>query len=277
MRVIIQKTYDEMSQWAAKYIAKTINEYNPTADDPFVLGLPTGGTPVGTYNQLIQLHKAGRVSFKHVVTFNMDEYVGIPKDHPQSYNTYMWHTFFKHVDILQKNIHIPNGNAADVRKECKDYEKAIKDVGGINLFLGGVGSDGHIAFNEPFSSLTSVTRLKTLTYETKVANSRFFDDDINKVPPYAITVGLKTILDADQVLFIVSGLNKALPLQVMVEGPISQSWPCSHLQTHPKAVVVCDDAATGELKVSTYRYFLEIEARNIDPTSLEEGTYPRLI
>ena len=192
MRLIIQPDYVGISQWAADYVVQKINAAAPTAAKPFVLGLPTGSSPLGMYRALVAAHQAGRVSFEHVVTFNMDEYVGIPQDHPESYHTFMWKNFFSHIDIKKENVHILNGNATDLEAECAAYEEAILAAGGIDLFLGGIGPDGHIAFNEPGSSLTSRTRMKTLTTDTIIANSRFFDGDVNKVPKTALTVGVGT-------------------------------------------------------------------------------------
>ena len=220
------------------------------------------------YKALIDLNKKGVVSFKHVVTFNMDEYVGLPQDHPESYYSFMWNNFFSHVDIERGNVNILNGNAADLEEECACYEQKIRSCGGIDLFLGGIGPDGHIAFNEPGSSLTSRTRIKTLTTDTIIANSRFFDNDVNKVPKTALTVGVGTVLAAKEVLIIVNGHNKARALYHAVEGAISQMWTISALQMHEKGIIVCDDAATFELTVGTYRYFKDIEATNLDPQSL---------
>ena len=268
MRLIIQESYSQLSQWAAAYIVKRINEFAPTAEKPFVLGLPTGSTPLGTYKQLIKLYNEGKVSFENVVTFNMDEYIGLSSDHPQSYHTFMWKNFFDHIDIKKENVHILNGMAEDPEAECAAYEKAMKDVGGVDLFLGGIGSDGHIAFNEPGSSLSSRTRIKTLTTETVIANSRFFDNDVNKVPKTSLTVGVGTILDAKEVLILVNGHNKARALYHAVEGPINQMWTISALQLHEKGIIVCDYDACSELKVGTYKYFLDIEHDNLDPDSL---------
>ena len=247
---------------------KKINEFAPTASKPFVLGLPTGSTPIGTYKELIKLHKAGKVSFANVITFNMDEYVGIPENHPQSYHTFMWENFFSHIDIKKENVNILNGNAADLEAECTAYEAKIKIVGGIHLFMGGIGPDGHIAFNEPCSSLASRTRVKTLTMDTIIANSRFFDNDINKVPKTALTVGVGTIMDSKEVIIIVNGHGKARALQNGIEGAVSHMWTISALQTHPKGIIVCDEDATAELKVSTYKYFKDIEKNNLKPESL---------
>lgn len=268
MRLIIEESYGKMSQWAASYIVKKINEFNPTPDKPFVLGLPTGSTPVGTYKELIHAYQIGKVSFENVVTFNMDEYVGIPEDHPESFHSFMYRNFFNHVNVKPENINILNGNAEDLTAECENYEEKIKSYGGINLFMGGIGPDGHIAFNEPGSSLSSRTRIKTLTTDTIVANSRFFDNDVNKVPKTALTVGVGTILDAKEVLILANGLHKARALYHAVEGSVNQMWTISALQLHEKGIIVCDYDACAELKVGTYKYFLDIEHDNLDPESL---------
>ena len=228
-----------------------------------MLGLPTGGTPLQTYKRLIELHKAGEVSFKNVVTFNMDEYIGLPEEHPESYHSFMYNNFFNHVDIPRENINLLNGNAPDVDTECRRYEEKIKSYGKINLFMGGVGNDGHIAFNEPASSLASRTRIKTLTEETRIANSRFFDGDMTKVPKYALTVGVGTLLDAEEVMILVTGHAKAQSLQAAVEGSVNHMWTISALQLHPKSVIVCDEPSTMELKVKTVKYFRELEAENM--------------
>ena len=268
MRLIIQPDAVQMAQWAANYIAAKINKANPTPEKPFVLGLPTGSSPLATYKALIKLYETGAVSFENVVTFNMDEYIGLSKDHPQSYHTFMWENFFKHIDIKKENAHILDGMAEDPEAECAAYEKAIVDAGGVDLFLGGIGPDGHIAFNEPASSLSSRTRQKTLTTDTIIANSRFFDNDVNKVPKTALTVGVGTVLDAKEVLIVVNGHNKACALRHAVEEPISHMWTISALQMHPKGIIVCDYDACAELKVGTYKYFLDIEKDTLNPESL---------
>lgn len=268
MRLIIQESYSQLSEWAASYIAKRINEFNPTSEKPFVLGLPTGSTPLGTYRELINLCKSGKVSFKNVVTFNMDEYVGLPEDHPESYHSFMWNNFFKHIDIKEENINILDGNAVDLELECEKYEEKIKSYGGIHLFMGGIGPDGHIAFNEPGSSLTSRTRMKALTTDTIIANSRFFNNDINLVPKTALTVGVGTIMDAKEVLILVNGHAKARALYQAVEGAVNHMWTVSILQMHEKGIIVCDDASTVELKVGTVNYYKDIEKQNLNPESL---------
>ena len=251
MRLIIQPDYERLSLWAANYVAARINEYKPTAERPFVLGCPTGSSPLGLYRNLVRLNKEGKVSFRHVVTFNMDEYCGIPRDHSESYHTFMWNNFFSHIDILPENVNILDGNAADVAAECERFESKIKSYGGIELFMGGVGPDGHIAFNEPGSSLTSRTRQKTLTHDTIIANSRFFNNDVSLVPKTALTVGVGTVMDARSVLLLVNGHNKARALRHGVEGGVSQMWTISALQLHPKAIIVADDAAFGEIKMGS--------------------------
>ena len=265
MRVIIQKNYDNMSRWAANYVARRINDAKPNAEKPFVLGCPTGSSPLGMYRELIKLHKAGKVSFKNVVTFNMDEYRGIPRDHEQSYHTFMWSNFFSHIDIPRENVNILDGNAPDPEEECRRFEEKMASYGGVDLFMGGVGPDGHIAFNEPCSSLSSRTRVNTLTSDTIIANSRFFDNNVNLVPKTALTVGVGTVMDAKSVLLLVNGHNKARALRHGVEGAVSQMWTISALQLHPAAVIVADDAACAELQVQTYRYFKDIESANLDP------------
>ncbi len=268
MRVIIQQSYELVSKWTASYVVKKIRDFDPTPKKPFVLGLPTGSSPLGTYKELVALHKAGKVSFKNVITFNMDEYVKLPENHPESYHSFMWNNFFKHIDIKKENVNILNGNAKDLEKECEQYEERIKKAGGIDLFLGGIGPDGHIAFNEPGSSLSSRTRIKTLTYDTILANSRFFDNDVTKVPKTALTVGVATVLDARTVLIIINGHKKARALANVVEGSVNHMWTVSALQLHPHGIIVCDDESTDELRVGTVRYFKDIEAVNLDPKSL---------
>lgn len=263
MRVIIESDYQALSEWAANYVAQRINQFQPSSERPFVLGLPTGSSPLGMYKALIELNREGKVSFRNVVTFNMDEYVGLPESHPESYHSFMFNNFFNHIDIPKENIHILNGNASDLEAECGNYEKQIASYGGIDLFVGGIGPDGHIAFNEPGSSLTSRTRVKTLTTDTIVANSRFFDNDVDKVPKTALTVGVGTVMDAKEVLILCDGHNKARALQHAVEGSVTQMWTISALQMHRHGIIVCDEAATDELKVGTYRYFKDIERNNL--------------
>lgn len=268
MRLIIEPNYELVSKWAANYIARKINDFCPNESKPFVLGLPTGSSPLGMYKELIKLNGQKLVSFKNVVTFNMDEYVNLPQDHPESYHSFMWNNFFGHIDIRRGNVNILNGNAPDLEAECAGYEEKMKSVGGVSLFVGGIGPDGHIAFNEPGSSLTSRTRVMSLTYDTIVANSRFFDGDVNKVPKTALTVGVGTVMDAQEVLIIVNGHNKARALRHAVEEGINHIWTVSALQMHPKGIIVCDEQATVELRVGTVKYFKDVESANLDPASL---------
>jgi len=267
MRILIHENYEALSKWTARYVANSITAYSPSPDRPFVLGLPTGSSPLGTYRQLIALCNEGLVSFENVVTFNMDEYVGLPEDHPESYHYFMWYNFFSHIDIQADNVNILDGNAKDLRRECEYYEERIEKVGGIHLFLGGIGPDGHIAFNEPGSSLSSRTRIKTLTYDTRLANSRFFGNDMHKVPKTALTVGVGTVMDAKEVLIVINGFNKARALQKVVEEGVNHMWTVSMLQLHRQGIIVCDEEATMELKVGTVKYFKDIEGTNppLDP------------
>ena len=240
-----------------------IKQANPTPEKPFKLGCPTGSSPLGLYRELIKKYEAGELSFQNVITFNMDEYVKLPEDHPESYHSFMWNNFFSHIDIKKENVHILNGNAEDLTKECEDYEKAIEAAGGIDLFMGGVGPDGHLAFNEPGSSLASLTRIKTLTTDTIHANSRFFEGNLDLVPKQALTVGIGTVMAAKEVLLVCNGHNKARALKHCIDGYISHKWTSSMLQMHPHAIVVCDEAACDELTVGTYKYYLDKERGNL--------------
>lgn len=183
----------------------------------------------------------------------MDEYVDLPEEHPESYHSFMYKHFFSHIDINPANVHLLNGNASDLPAECAEYERKIQAAGGIELFLGGIGPDGHIAFNEPGSSLHSRTRIATLAEDTIRANSRFFNNDISKVPKQALSVGVGTVMDAREVILIVTGSNKAIALQKVVEGSVSQMWTASCLQNHENATIACDEAATDEMQVKTVK------------------------
>jgi glucosamine-6-phosphate deaminase len=269
MRLIVFKDYEELSLWGAEYIAGRISKL--PGEKPFVLGLPTGSTPLGIYRELIRIHRQGRLSFKRVTTFNMDEYLGLPARHPQSYHTFMWENFFSYIDIKEGNIHILNGETQDPERECQAYEEAVAAAGGIDLFLGGMGEDGHIAFNEPFSSLSSRTRVKTLTDATRAANARFFGGNIEQVPKAALTVGVGTVMDAGELLIAASGRNKARALRDAVEGGVSHCCPLSCIQNHPRAVVICDEAAAGELEAGTVDYFSALEKENLEWASREKA------
>ncbi|SPJ72486.1 probable glucosamine-6-phosphate isomerase [Fusarium torulosum] len=259
MRLIIRDDESEACNYVANYVVERINAFQPTPEHPFILGLPTGSSPIGVYDMLVRKYKAGEVSFENVVTFNMDEYVGLPRDDPNSYHSFMWKHFFSHVNIHPSNVHILNGNAASPEAECDAYEEAIKAAGGIDLFLAGIGEDGHIAFNEPGSSLASRTRVKTLAYDTILSNSRFFGNDVSRVPRMALTVGVQTVLEAREVVVIILGARKALALQKCVEQGVNHMWSLSCLQLHPHPMIVVDEDATLELQVKTVKYFKSIE------------------
>lgn len=256
MKVIIQQNYDKMCEWAANHIISAINSHK--GDKPFVLGLPTGSSPLGVYKRLVAANKAGKVTFRNVVTFNMDEYVGLPREHHESYWFFMHDNLFNHIDIPAENVNILNGMAEDLEAECARYEAKIASLGGIDLFLGGSGVDGHIAFNEPFTSLNSRTGIRDLTEDTKIANSRFFDNDPAKVPSRALSVGVGTVTDSREVLLLINGHNKARALKECVEGGVNQMWTISALNLHNNAIIACDELACGELRVDSYKYFLDI-------------------
>ncbi|XP_052343521.1 glucosamine-6-phosphate isomerase 1 isoform X1 [Oncorhynchus keta] len=268
MKLIILNDYDQVGEWAAKYIRNKIINFNPGPDRFFILGLPTGGTPLGCYKKLIEFYKKGEISFKYVKTFNMDEYVGIPRNHPESYHSFMWNNLFKHIDIKSENTHILDGNAANLVEECDSFEKEIKAAGGIDLFVGGIGPDGHIAFNEPGSSLLSRTRVKTLAQDTILANARFFDGDLSKVPTMALTVGVATVMDAREVMILITGVHKAFALYKAIEEGVNHMWTVSAFQQHPQTVFVCDEDATLELRVKTVKYFrgmMHVHNKLVDP------------
>ncbi|XP_022906302.1 glucosamine-6-phosphate isomerase isoform X2 [Onthophagus taurus] len=260
MRLVILDTAAAVAEWAAKYVMKRINDFKPGPNNYFVLGLPTGSTPFGMYQKLIEYFKNGQVSFKYVKTFNMDEYVNIPREHPESYHYYMWNNFFKHIDIEPQNAHILDGNAPDLVEECNKYEEEISKAGGIELFIGGIGPDGHIAFNEPGSSLVSRTRVKTLAQDTLEANARFFGNDISKVPKQALTVGVGTVMDAKEVMILITGTHKAFALYKAIEEGVNHMWTVSAFQQHPHTLMLCDEDATLELRVKTVKYFKSLFA-----------------
>lgn len=259
MRVVIKNNYNDACSFVADYIAKRILDFHPTETKPFVLGLPTGSTPIGIYKNLVEKYKGGKLSFKNVVTFNMDEYVGLPPDHPESYHYFMMEHFFNHIDIKKENINILNGLAENLDEECAAYEKKIASYGKINLFLGGIGADGHIAFNEPSTSLSSRTGHRQLALNTIQMNARFFGGDLNKVPTSALTVGVATVMDAEEVIIVATGAAKAKAVYHAVEEGINHLWTVSALQLHRYGMLVCDDEATDDLKVSTVKYFKRLE------------------
>ena len=252
MQVIIKGSYEEMSIEAAEIIKDAIH-LKPN----LVLGLATGSTPIGTYKELIRMHKAGELDFSKVVTFNLDEYVGLPSTHDQSYHYFMHENLFDHVNISPTNVHVPSGVVKDFKRYCQWYEDEIAKVGGIDLQVLGIGSDGHIGFNEPGSSLASRTSIVTLTEETIDDNSRFFEDKAD-VPRFAITMGVGTIMEAKHCLLVANGEKKADPVATLVEGPITSQVTASALQMHPNATVIIDEAAASKLnRIDYYKWTYE--------------------
>jgi len=246
MEVIIKADYTEMSKEGAKIVAKLLYE-KPNA----VLGLATGSTPIGLYKELIRMHKEEGLDFSKVITFNLDEYIGLPATHDQSYHYFMWDNLFKHINANPENIHIPNGMAPDVEAFCEWYEDEIDAAGGLDLQVLGIGGDGHIAFNEPVSSLQSRTRMKTLTEETIEDNARFFPNK-EEVPRYAITMGVGTILEARHCLMLANGEKKAMTVVKAIEGPVTAMVTASALQLHPKVTVILDEPASSKLSLRDY-------------------------
>ena len=246
MEVIISNTYEELSKAAARAVAHLLNS-KPNA----VLGLPTGATPLGVYRELARMHKSEGLDFSRVTTFNLDEYVGLEKDHPQSYHYFMHENLFKHINIPVQNVYIPSGTTDNYAAFCAWYERRIEECGGIDLQLLGVGSDGHIAFNEPSSSLGSRTRIKTLARSTIHDNARFFEK-IEDVPIYGITMGVGTILEARKILFLANGTSKADAVAKAIEGPVTSMITASALQLHPDVTAYLDRAAAGKLEMREY-------------------------
>ncbi len=257
MRVIVAKDYDEMSKRAGSIVKDRL------AKKPnLVLGLATGSTPVGLYKELIRLHKEEGLSFKDVVTFNLDEYCGLSHDHPQSYHYFMKENLFKDIDIKPENTHIPEGLSKNVEEFCRKYEEEIKKCGGIDLQVLGIGGDGHIAFNEPGSSLSSRTRVKTLDEGTIKDNARFFERE-EDVPKIAITMGIGTIMEAKEHLLLINGKNKAEAAAKAIEGPITSQITASVLQNHPKTIAILDEEAASLLERSDYYKFTEEQSGEI--------------
>jgi glucosamine-6-phosphate deaminase len=245
MEVVILSSPDEVCAAGARIVARLVAD-NPEA----VLGLPTGSTPRPLYAELARRHRDERLSFARVTTFNLDEYVGVAPDHPGSFRRYMDETFFRHVDLAPDRIHLPQGLAADVPASCAAYEATIKAAGGLDLVLLGIGEDGHIAFNEPTSSLASRTRIKTLSARSRAANQAAFGADA--IPGHVITMGIATILEARRCVLLAHGTHKAAAVAAMVEGPVTSMVPASALQLHANATVLCDEAAAARLTLGDY-------------------------
>jgi glucosamine-6-phosphate deaminase len=251
MEVIVHETYEQMSKAAAHEVARLLNT-KPNV----VLGLATGSTPLGLYQELVRLHKQEGLDFSQVTTFNLDEYVGLPADHPQSYHYFMNQNLFQHVNIPRQNIHIPSGTASNHIAFCQWYEQRIRDCGGIDLQVLGIGGDGHIAFNEPVSSLGSRTRIKTLARQTIEDNARFFERK-EDVPIYAITMGVGTILEARKLMLLASGKGKAAAVAAATEGPVTSMVTASALQLHPQSMIFVDGPAAGALKMLEYYQWIQ--------------------
>jgi glucosamine-6-phosphate deaminase len=246
MRVIVEASPAQVARRAAQFVATLVRK-KPTC----VLGLATGGTPLGLYQELIRLHRDEGLDFSRVVTFNLDEYVGLGPTHPQSYRHFMQANLFDHINLDVRNTHVPDGRALDFETHCEQYERWIKEEGGIDLQVLGIGTDGHIAFNEPGSSLGSRTRLKTLTAETVRDNARFFSDP-NEVPRLAVTMGVGTILESRRCLILATGESKAEAIRATIEGPVTAQVTASALQLHRDVTAVVDEAAASKLERRDY-------------------------
>lgn len=250
MEIIIQPTAEAASHIAARHIARLVRD-KPNA----VLGLATGSTPLAMYHELVRMHREQGLNFSQVTTFNLDEYVGLPAEHPASYHAFMWENFFSKVNVPKDHIHIPDGTTRHVPAFCKQYEESIRAAGGIDLQVLGIGGDGHIGFNEPSSSLASRTRIKTLTAQTRQDNARFFDK-LEDVPLHVITMGVGTIMDTREILLLAFGEKKADAIAQAVEGPITAMNPASILQMHPVAKCIIDTPAAAKLKRLDYYHWV---------------------
>ena len=251
MEIMIYQTYEELSKASANVVADVINS-KPDA----VLGLATGSTPLGLYQELIRMHKEEGLDFSHVSTFNLDEYVGLSPNHPQSYHYFMQENLFKHINIEPQNVHVPSGTTSNYQAFCQWYEQRIEQCGGIDVQVLGVGTDGHIAFNEPSSSLGSRTRIKTLSKETIEDNARFFESK-EQVPIYAITMGVGTVLEARKLILLASGPGKAQAIADAIEKPVSSMCTASALQLHPDSTFFIDTAAAANLQMLDYYQWIQ--------------------
>ena len=241
MLLMIRKDYDAISKEGTRIVAELVRK-KPDC----VLGFATGNSPLGIYQELIRMHREDGLDFSKVTTFNLDEYVGLPPEHEQSYHYFMWENLFKHINVGQRHVNIPHGMADDIEGHCVWYEEQIEKAGGIDLQILGIGENGHIAFNEPGSSLGSRTRIKTLTEKTRQDNARLFDS-MDQVPKYAITMGVGTIMDARKLLMLASGKGKADAIKNTTEGPISAMVPATIVQMHQHATLLIDEAAASSL------------------------------
>jgi len=251
MEIIVKDSPEEMTQAAARVVARTLNA-KPNA----VLGLATGSTPLGLYEELVRMHREEGLDFSQVTTFNLDEYVGLTRCHPQSYHCFMHENLFKHINIPKQNVYIPSGTTDNYEAFCKWYEQRIVESGGIDLQILGIGSDGHIGFNEPASSLGSRTRIKTLARQTIEDNARFFDSP-DEVPVYAITMGVGTILEAHKIVLLAQGTQKAAAVAAAIEGPVTSKITASALQLHRDAMFIIDREAASSLEMLDYYQWIQ--------------------
>lgn len=265
MQVIIKPNYEELSK-EASLIARERILKKPS----LVLGLATGSTPLGLYKELIKMHKEEGLDFSHIITFNLDEYLGLKPDHPQSYNFFMWENLFKHINVNPRNVHIPNGltRPSDIDDYCEWYESRMRKFGGIDLQVLGIGRDGHIGFNEPGSSLGSRTRVKTLTEETIQDNSRFFKN-MDEVPRYSITMGVGTVMEAKEIVLVANGKSKAQVIATAIEGGVTAQATASVLQLHKRVTVILDEEAASLLKRKSYYNFVTEATKKFDMMSRE--------
>ena len=251
MEILVQDNAEKMSQVAARLVARVMNA-KPNA----ILGLATGSTPLGLYKELVRMHRDEGLDFSQVTTFNLDEYVGLTRDHEQSYHYFMHENLFKHINIPEQNIHIPSGTTENYAAFCSWYENRIVECGGIDLQILGIGGDGHIAFNEPSSSLGSRTRIKTLAKQTIDDNARFFDS-AEDVPIYAITMGVGTIMEARKLFLLANGSSKAAAVAAAVEGPVTSMITASAIQMHPDTICILDKEAATDLKMLDYYEWIQ--------------------
>jgi len=241
MNVVVVKNYYEISIQSAQLIAEQITKKKNS-----VLGLATGQTPVGMYQELIKMFKRGDIDFSEVRTFNLDEYYGLPSKHPQSYHYYMWDTFFKYINIKKENIHLLNGATENIKEECNQYEILIQKHGGIDLQILGIGDNGHLGFNEPAIGLNSKTHLVNLSEETIQANSQYFDD-IQKIPRQALTMGIGTIMKAKKIVLLANGRKKSQAIERTIHGPVSTEVPATVLQLHNNVLLIIDEEAASQI------------------------------
>lgn len=253
MEVIIKKDYDELCQAAAQAVAQVLNS-KPNA----VLGLATGNTHIGLYRELVRMFREGEIDFSQVTTFNLDEYVGLRKEHPQSQHYFMHEHFFKYVNIPPQNIYMPSGTSKNYQAFCRWYEQRIQECGGIDLQILGIGTDGHIAFNEPGSSLGSRTRIKTLS-QRRLAEIKDLFDEGEELPIYAITMGVGTILEAKRIILLAHGAAKADAVAAAIEGPVTSMVTASALQLHRDTIAYLDDEAASKLKL--YEYYRWVQEK----------------